>query len=96
MSSASEAVKKTPITVQAESDRITTSRSPRRGLTTLAKDGAQNSHDEVESENHTHKRAPDVRAKALLECMITPEARTTLTRQQQKGEYQKNSLRLTV
>ncbi|CAB0043281.1 unnamed protein product [Trichogramma brassicae] len=58
--------KKTPITARAKSDRITISRSPRRGLTWLAIDGAQHSHDEVRSENHTHKRAP--------------EARTTLTR----------------
>uniref|UniRef100_A0ABD2X9I3 Uncharacterized protein n=1 Tax=Trichogramma kaykai TaxID=54128 RepID=A0ABD2X9I3_9HYME len=54
--------KKTPITVRAGSDRITTSRSPRRGLTRLAIDGAQHSHDEVGSENHTHKRAPDAGA----------------------------------
>uniref|UniRef100_A0ABD2X137 Uncharacterized protein n=1 Tax=Trichogramma kaykai TaxID=54128 RepID=A0ABD2X137_9HYME len=53
---------KTPITVRAGSDRITTSRSPRRGLTRLAIDGAQHSHDEVGSENHTHKRAPDAGA----------------------------------
>ncbi|CAB0034560.1 unnamed protein product [Trichogramma brassicae] len=56
--------KKTPITVRAGSDRITISRSPRRGLTKLAIDGAQHSHDEVRSENHTHKRAPDAGAKA--------------------------------
>ncbi|CAB0032344.1 unnamed protein product [Trichogramma brassicae] len=80
MSSASEAVKKTPITVRAGSDRITISRSPRRGLTRLAIDGAQHSHDEVRSENHTHKRAPDAGAKAQLERMMAPEARTTLTR----------------
>uniref|UniRef100_A0ABD2WTE6 Uncharacterized protein n=1 Tax=Trichogramma kaykai TaxID=54128 RepID=A0ABD2WTE6_9HYME len=73
--------KKTPITERAGSDRITISRSPRRGLTRLAIDGAQHSHDEVGSENHTHKRAPDARAKALLERMT---ARTTLTRRQQK------------
>ncbi|CAB0033516.1 unnamed protein product [Trichogramma brassicae] len=54
--------KKTPITVRAGSDRITISRSPRRGLTKLAIDGAQHSHDEVRSENHTHKRAPDAGA----------------------------------
>ncbi|CAB0031637.1 unnamed protein product [Trichogramma brassicae] len=64
----------------AGSDRITISRSPRRGLTKLAIDGAQHSHDEVRSENHTHKRAPDAGAKAQLERMMTPEARTTLTR----------------
>uniref|UniRef100_A0ABD2WJG5 Uncharacterized protein n=1 Tax=Trichogramma kaykai TaxID=54128 RepID=A0ABD2WJG5_9HYME len=46
----------------------------------MAIDGAHHSHDEVRSENHTHKRAPDVRAKALLERMTAPEARTTLTR----------------
>ncbi|CAB0034471.1 unnamed protein product [Trichogramma brassicae] len=80
MSSASEAVKKTPITVRAGSDRITISRSPRRGLTKLAIDGAQHSHDEVRSENHTHKRAPDAGAKAQQERMMAPEARTTLTR----------------
>ncbi|CAB0044122.1 unnamed protein product [Trichogramma brassicae] len=62
MSSASEAVKKTLITVRAGSDRITISTSPRRGLTRLAIDGAQHSHDEVRSENHTHKRAPDAGA----------------------------------
>ncbi|CAB0036374.1 unnamed protein product [Trichogramma brassicae] len=62
MSSASEAVKKTPITVRAGSDRITISRSPRRGLTRLAIDEAQHSQDEVRSENHTHKRAPDAGA----------------------------------
>ncbi|CAB0028828.1 unnamed protein product [Trichogramma brassicae] len=56
--------KKTPITVQAGSDRITMSRSPRRGLTRLAIDGVQHSHDEVRSENHTYKRAPDAGAKA--------------------------------
>ncbi|CAB0032902.1 unnamed protein product [Trichogramma brassicae] len=72
--------KKTPITVRAGSDRITISRSPRRGLTKLAIDGAQHSHDEVRSENHTHKRAPDTGAKAQLERMMAPEARTTLTR----------------
>ncbi|CAB0038300.1 unnamed protein product [Trichogramma brassicae] len=72
--------KKTPITVRAGSDRITISRSPRRGLTKLAIDGAQHSHDEVRSENHTHKRAPDAGAKAQLERIIAPEARTTLTR----------------
>ncbi|CAB0032352.1 unnamed protein product [Trichogramma brassicae] len=72
--------KKTPITVRAGSDRITISRSPRRGLTRLAIDGAQHSHDEVRSENHTHKRAPDAGAKAQLERMMAPEARTTLTR----------------
>uniref|UniRef100_A0ABD2WYE9 Uncharacterized protein n=1 Tax=Trichogramma kaykai TaxID=54128 RepID=A0ABD2WYE9_9HYME len=66
------------------SGSITTSRSPRRGLTRLAIDGAQHSHDGVGSENHTHKRAPDVRAKALLGRMTAPEARTTLTRRQQK------------
>ncbi|CAB0040506.1 unnamed protein product [Trichogramma brassicae] len=54
--------------------------SPRRGLTKLAIDGAQHSHDEVRSENHTHKRAPDAGAKAQLERMMAPEARTTLTR----------------
>ncbi|CAB0039418.1 unnamed protein product [Trichogramma brassicae] len=80
MSSASEAVKKTPITVRAGSERITISRSPRRGLTKLAIDGAQHSHDEVRSEKHTHKRAPDAGAKAQLERMMAPEARTTLTR----------------
>ncbi|CAB0040189.1 unnamed protein product [Trichogramma brassicae] len=32
------------------------------------------------SENHTHKRAPDAGAKAQLERMMAPEARTTLTR----------------
>ncbi|CAB0036637.1 unnamed protein product [Trichogramma brassicae] len=72
--------KKTPITVRAGSDRITISRSPRRGLTKLAIDGAQHSHDEVRSENHTHKRAPDAGAKAELERMMAPEARTTLKR----------------
>ncbi|CAB0038689.1 unnamed protein product [Trichogramma brassicae] len=72
--------KKTPISVRAGSDRITISRSPRRGLTKLAIDGAQHSHDEVRSENHTHKRAPDAGAKAQLERMMAPEARTTLTR----------------
>ncbi|CAB0041215.1 unnamed protein product [Trichogramma brassicae] len=66
------------------SDRITISRSPRRGLTRLAIDGAQHSHDEVRSENHTHKRAPDAGAKAQQERMMAPEARTTLTRRQQK------------
>ncbi|CAB0034420.1 unnamed protein product [Trichogramma brassicae] len=35
--------------------RTLVSRSPRRGLTRLAIDGAQHSHDEVRSENHTHK-----------------------------------------
>ncbi|CAB0038346.1 unnamed protein product [Trichogramma brassicae] len=55
-------------------------RSPRRGLTKLAIDGAQHSHDEVRSENHTHKRAPDAGAKAQQERMMAPEARTTLTR----------------
>ncbi|CAB0042533.1 unnamed protein product [Trichogramma brassicae] len=54
--------KKTLISVRAGSDRITISRSPRRGLTRLAIDGAQHSHDEVRSENHTHKRAPDAGA----------------------------------
>ncbi|CAB0035446.1 unnamed protein product [Trichogramma brassicae] len=72
--------KKTPITVRAGSDRITISRSPRRGLTRLAIDGAQHFHDEVRSENHTHKRAPDAGAKAQQERMMVPEARTTLTR----------------
>ncbi|CAB0030850.1 unnamed protein product [Trichogramma brassicae] len=66
--------------IGAGSDRITISRSPRRGLTRLAIDGAQHSHDEVRSENHTHKRAPDAGAKAQLERMMAPEARTTLTR----------------
>ncbi|CAB0041558.1 unnamed protein product [Trichogramma brassicae] len=80
MSSASEAVKKTPITVRAGRDRITISRSPRRGLTRAAIDGAQHSHDEVRSENHTHKRAQDAGAKAQLERMMAPEARTTLKR----------------
>ncbi|CAB0038694.1 unnamed protein product [Trichogramma brassicae] len=55
-------------------------RSPRRGLTRLAIDGAQHSQDEVRSENHTHKRAPDAGAKAQQERMMAPEARTTLTR----------------
>ncbi|CAB0032528.1 unnamed protein product [Trichogramma brassicae] len=64
----------------AGSDWITISRSPRRGLTRLAIDGAQYSHDEVRSENHTHKRAPDAGAKAQQERMMAPEARTTLTR----------------
>ncbi|CAB0042092.1 unnamed protein product [Trichogramma brassicae] len=72
--------KKTPITVRAGRDRITISRSPRRGLTRLAIDGAQHSHDEVRSENHTHKRAQDAGAKAQLERMMAPEARTTLKR----------------
>ncbi|CAB0041849.1 unnamed protein product [Trichogramma brassicae] len=72
--------KKTPITVRAGSDRITISRSPRRGLTKLAIDEAQHSHDEVRSENQTHKRAPDAGDKAQLERMMAPEARTTLTR----------------
>ncbi|CAB0035262.1 unnamed protein product [Trichogramma brassicae] len=54
--------------------------SPRRGLTKLAIDGAQHSHDEVRSENHTDKRAPDAGAKAQQERMMAPEARTTLTR----------------
>ncbi|CAB0028080.1 unnamed protein product [Trichogramma brassicae] len=54
--------------------------SPRRGLTRLAIDGAQHSHDEVRSENHTHKRAPDAGAKAQQERMMASEARTTLTR----------------
>ncbi|CAB0040501.1 unnamed protein product, partial [Trichogramma brassicae] len=54
--------------------------SPRRGLTKLAIDGAQHSHDEVRSENHTPKRAPDAGAKAQLERIMAPEARTTLTR----------------
>ncbi|CAB0035473.1 unnamed protein product [Trichogramma brassicae] len=49
-------------------------------LTRLAIDGAQHSHDEVRSENHTHKRAPDAGAKAQQERMMAPEARTTLTR----------------
>ncbi|CAB0032893.1 unnamed protein product [Trichogramma brassicae] len=71
-------------TARAGSDRITISRSPRRGLTRLAIDGAQHSQDEVRSENHTHKRAPDAGAKAQLERMMAPEARTTLTRRQQK------------
>ncbi|CAB0036928.1 unnamed protein product [Trichogramma brassicae] len=70
---------KTPISVRAGSDRITISRSPRRGLTKLAIDRAQHSHDEVRSENHTHKRAPGAGAKAQLERMMAPEARTTLT-----------------
>ncbi|CAB0039430.1 unnamed protein product [Trichogramma brassicae] len=65
---------------ELEAIRITISRSPRRGLTKLAIDGAQHSHDEVRSENHTHKRAPDAGAKAQLERMMAPEARTTLTR----------------
>ncbi|CAB0035211.1 unnamed protein product [Trichogramma brassicae] len=65
--------KKTPITVRAGSDRITISRSPRRGLTRLAIDGAQHSHDEFRSENHTHKRAPDAGAKAQQERMMAPE-----------------------
>uniref|UniRef100_A0ABD2XCV1 Uncharacterized protein n=1 Tax=Trichogramma kaykai TaxID=54128 RepID=A0ABD2XCV1_9HYME len=72
--------KKTPITVRAGSDRITISRSPRRGLTRLAIDGAQHSHDEVGSENHTHKRASDAGAEAPPARMMAPEARTTLTR----------------
>ncbi|CAB0043862.1 unnamed protein product [Trichogramma brassicae] len=72
--------KKTPITGRAGSDRITISRSPRRGLTRLAIDGAQHSHDDIRSENHTHKRAPDAGAKAQQERMMAPEARTTLTR----------------
>ncbi|CAB0036289.1 unnamed protein product [Trichogramma brassicae] len=72
--------KKPRFTVRAGSDRITISRSPRRGLTRLAIDGAQHSHDEVRSENHTHKRAPDAGAKAQQERMMAPEARTTLTR----------------
>ncbi|CAB0040720.1 unnamed protein product [Trichogramma brassicae] len=72
--------KKTPITVRAGSDRITISRSPRRGLTKLAIDGAQHFHDKVRSENHTHKRAPDAGAKAQQERVMAPEARTTLTR----------------
>uniref|UniRef100_A0ABD2WE43 Uncharacterized protein n=1 Tax=Trichogramma kaykai TaxID=54128 RepID=A0ABD2WE43_9HYME len=55
----------------------------------MAIDGAHHSHDEVRSENHTHKRAPDVRAKALLERMTAPEARTTLTRRQQKRRCSK-------
>uniref|UniRef100_A0ABD2WZJ1 Uncharacterized protein n=1 Tax=Trichogramma kaykai TaxID=54128 RepID=A0ABD2WZJ1_9HYME len=84
MSSASEAVNKTPIIVRAGSDRITTSRSPRRGLIRLAIDGAQHSHDEVGSENHTHKRAPDAGASAPPVRIMAPEARTTLTRRQQK------------
>ncbi|CAB0042369.1 unnamed protein product [Trichogramma brassicae] len=54
--------------------------NPRRGLTRLAIDGAQHSHDEVRSENHTHKRAPDAGAKAQQERMMAPEARTTLPR----------------
>ncbi|CAB0039516.1 unnamed protein product [Trichogramma brassicae] len=72
--------KKPRFTVRAGSDRITISRSPRRGLTRLAIDGAQHSHDEVRSENYTHKRAPDAGAKAQQERMMAPEARTTLTR----------------
>ncbi|CAB0029870.1 unnamed protein product [Trichogramma brassicae] len=78
MSSASEAVKNPD--VRAGSDRITINRSPRRGLTKLAIDGAQHSHHEVRSEKHTHKRAPDAGAKAQQERMMAPEARTTLTR----------------
>uniref|UniRef100_A0ABD2W5X2 Uncharacterized protein n=1 Tax=Trichogramma kaykai TaxID=54128 RepID=A0ABD2W5X2_9HYME len=72
--------KKIPIPVRAGSDRITISRSPRRGLTRLAIDGAQHSHDEVRSENHTHKRALDAGALAPPARMMAPEARTTLTR----------------
>ncbi|CAB0042346.1 unnamed protein product [Trichogramma brassicae] len=41
---------------------------------------SQHSHDEVRSENHTHKRAPDAGANAQQERMMAPEARTTLTR----------------
>ncbi|CAB0038695.1 unnamed protein product [Trichogramma brassicae] len=70
----------TNLMTPAGSDRITISRSPRRGLTRLAIDGAQHSQDEVRSENHTHKRAPDAGAKAQQERMMAPEARTTLTR----------------
>ncbi|CAB0042520.1 unnamed protein product [Trichogramma brassicae] len=87
--------KKTPITVRAGSDRITISRSPRRGLTKLAIDGAQHSHDEVRSENHTHKRAPDAGAKAQLERMMAPEARTTLTHKMTTEKSINNSRRLT-
>ncbi|CAB0036900.1 unnamed protein product [Trichogramma brassicae] len=69
---------------ELEAKRITISRSPRRGLTRLAIDGAQHSYDEVRSENHTHKRAPDAGAKAPTARKMAPEARTTLTRRQQK------------
>ncbi|CAB0042373.1 unnamed protein product [Trichogramma brassicae] len=65
---------------ELEAKRITISRSPRRGHARLAIDGAQHSHDEVRSENHTHKRAPDAGAKAQQERMMAPEARTTLPR----------------
>ncbi|CAB0039763.1 unnamed protein product [Trichogramma brassicae] len=72
---------------ELEAKRITISRSPRRGLTRLAIDGAQHSHDEVRSKNHTHKRALDAEAKALPARMMAPEARTKLTRcsRQQSG-----------
>ncbi|CAB0039270.1 unnamed protein product [Trichogramma brassicae] len=70
---------------ELKAKRITISRSPRRGLTRLAIDGAQHSQDDVRSENHTHKRALDAGAKAQQERMMAPEARTTLTRRQQKG-----------
>ncbi|CAB0034724.1 unnamed protein product [Trichogramma brassicae] len=45
----------------------------------------KHSQDDVRSENHTHKRALDAGAKAQQERMMAPEARTTLTRRQQKG-----------
>ncbi|CAB0044300.1 unnamed protein product [Trichogramma brassicae] len=75
------------ISCKSGSDRITISRSPRRGLTKLAIDGAQHSHDEVRSENHTHKRAPDAGAKAQLERMMAPEARTH-SQDDNRKEYQ--------
>ncbi|CAB0029837.1 unnamed protein product [Trichogramma brassicae] len=74
---------------ELEAKRITISRSPRRGLTRLAIDGAQHFHDEVRSENHTHKRASDAGAKAPPARMMAPEARTKLTRRQQKRSIKK-------
>ncbi|CAB0043482.1 unnamed protein product [Trichogramma brassicae] len=65
---------------ELEAKRITISRSPKAELTRLAIDGAQHSHDEVRSENHTHKRAPDAGA--------------TLTRRQQKRTVGESSARL--
>ncbi|CAB0043984.1 unnamed protein product [Trichogramma brassicae] len=92
------AKKERDYTLCSTSDRITIKRSPRRGLTRLAINGAQYSHDKVRSENHTHKRAPDAGAKAQLERMMAPEARTTLTTHKmttEKGGVSKNSRRLT-
>ncbi|CAB0031135.1 unnamed protein product [Trichogramma brassicae] len=48
----------------------------------------QHSHDEVRSENHTHKRAPDAGAKAQLERMMARLKREPHSQDDNRKEYQ--------